>query len=298
LQIKLSSSIETTPITYMGADGRQFVAVVSTGGGLTVENTGTNSTLSGVISGAGGLTKQGSGTLVVSGVDTYTGTTSIGAGRLNLNGSIMSNTTVNATGTLGGTGTINSANSVTVTGGTVAPGTSPGILNSGNVSFDSSSTLAVEIGGTTPGSTATSHDQLNVTGTVSLGDATLALSSFNGFVPSLGQTFVIINNDGSDTVTGTFNGLAEGGTITNFLGSGLNATITYAGGTNGNDVVLTAVPPPAPEIAVEEPIDDRITEFRRRRLRMELYAHHRVLAVRHRHDDVVVLGTGGRAGDQ
>jgi quinoprotein glucose dehydrogenase len=34
-EIKLPSSIETTPITYMGADGRQFVAVVSTGGGLT-----------------------------------------------------------------------------------------------------------------------------------------------------------------------------------------------------------------------------------------------------------------------
>jgi hypothetical protein len=27
--------VETTPITYLGADGRQFVTVVSTGGGLT-----------------------------------------------------------------------------------------------------------------------------------------------------------------------------------------------------------------------------------------------------------------------
>jgi quinoprotein glucose dehydrogenase len=34
-EIKLPSSIETTPITYQGADGRQFVTVVSTGGGLT-----------------------------------------------------------------------------------------------------------------------------------------------------------------------------------------------------------------------------------------------------------------------
>ena len=30
-EIKLPSSIETTPITYMGADGRQFVTVVSHG---------------------------------------------------------------------------------------------------------------------------------------------------------------------------------------------------------------------------------------------------------------------------
>jgi glucose dehydrogenase len=34
-EIKLPSSIETAPITYMGADGRQFVTVVATGGSLT-----------------------------------------------------------------------------------------------------------------------------------------------------------------------------------------------------------------------------------------------------------------------
>ena len=34
-EIKLPSSVEATPITYQGADGRQFVTVVSTGGGLT-----------------------------------------------------------------------------------------------------------------------------------------------------------------------------------------------------------------------------------------------------------------------
>ena len=34
-EVKMPSSIETTPVTYLGADGRQFVTVVSTGGGLT-----------------------------------------------------------------------------------------------------------------------------------------------------------------------------------------------------------------------------------------------------------------------
>jgi quinoprotein glucose dehydrogenase len=34
-EVRLPSSVETTPITYQGADGRQFVTVVSTGGGLT-----------------------------------------------------------------------------------------------------------------------------------------------------------------------------------------------------------------------------------------------------------------------
>jgi len=34
-EMKMPSSIETTPVTYLGSDGRQFVTVVSTGGGLT-----------------------------------------------------------------------------------------------------------------------------------------------------------------------------------------------------------------------------------------------------------------------
>jgi quinoprotein glucose dehydrogenase len=34
-EIRLPSSVETAPVTYMGADGRQYVTVVSTGGGLT-----------------------------------------------------------------------------------------------------------------------------------------------------------------------------------------------------------------------------------------------------------------------
>ena len=34
-EIRLPSSIQTTPITYLGSDGRQFVTVVSAGGGLT-----------------------------------------------------------------------------------------------------------------------------------------------------------------------------------------------------------------------------------------------------------------------
>jgi quinoprotein glucose dehydrogenase len=34
-EIKLPSSIEATPITYMGSDGRQYVTIISTGGGLT-----------------------------------------------------------------------------------------------------------------------------------------------------------------------------------------------------------------------------------------------------------------------
>jgi len=141
---------------------------------------------------------------------------------------IVGPVTVASGATLGGTGL---TGAVTVqSGGHIAPGTSPGILNSDGVSFASGSNFDVEIDGTTVG---TQYDQLNVTGTVSLGNATLNVTL--GFTPSNGDSFTIINNDGSDAVTGTFNGLAEGAS---FMVSGMNFVISYAGG-SGNDVVLT-----------------------------------------------------------
>ncbi|MFH1692217.1 MAG: DUF2341 domain-containing protein, partial [Candidatus Omnitrophota bacterium] len=50
---------------------------------ITVTNAAETLTFSGVLSGAGGLTKAGSGVLVVTGTNTYTGTTTLSAGTLN-----------------------------------------------------------------------------------------------------------------------------------------------------------------------------------------------------------------------
>ncbi|MFO0882076.1 MAG: hypothetical protein U0491_01365 [Candidatus Saccharimonadales bacterium] len=141
------------------------------------------------------------------------------------------NMTVYAGGILKGTGTIAV---LTVSGGTVAPGQSPGILNTGNVTY-TSGTLDVEVGGAASGQ----YDQLNVTGTVDLGSATtLNVTQWSNFVPATGDTFTIIKNDGADAVTGTFQGLAEGATVTST--NGVSYTISYKGG-DGNDVVLTAL---------------------------------------------------------
>jgi hypothetical protein len=144
-----------------------------------------------------------------------------------------SDVTVNAGGILKGSGKIGI---LTVDGGTVAPGNSPGVLSTGNVIY-TSGTLDEEIGGTGAGE----FDQLNVTGTVDLGSATtLNVSHWNNYRPKQNDSFMIIKNDAADAVTGTFSGLAEGAKLTV---DGVEYTITYKGG-DGNDVVLTATSVP------------------------------------------------------
>ena len=137
-------------------------------------------------------------------------------------------TYVDSGGILKGTGTVGKLR--ISTGGIVAPGHSPGCLASGNLTL--AGTYQVDIGGTDP---CTGYDQLVVTGTVNLTGSTLDATLYGGFVPKVGQSYTIINNDAADAVTGTFTGIAEGGTYSN---QGVTYTVTYQGG-DGNDVVLT-----------------------------------------------------------
>jgi autotransporter-associated beta strand protein len=117
-----------------------------------------------------GLTKLGSGKLILTAANTYTGPTTISGGTLAVNGSINGPVTVNSGGTLGGSGTIDG----NVGGnGRVAPGNSPGILTiDGDYTQTDESVLEIEVGSFTgpmgtwvPG---TDHDQLQVGGTATL----------------------------------------------------------------------------------------------------------------------------------
>ena len=120
--------------------------------------------------------------------------------------------------------------------GTVAPGQSPGVLTvGGNAILADAATFLVEINGTAGTGVTGGHDQLSASGTVVIsGSVALAVSG----APSLsgGEVFTIISRVGG---SGTFTGLAEGASIANFLGSGLTATITYAGGVGSDDVLIT-----------------------------------------------------------
>ncbi len=224
----------------VASDGGTLTLGAVGGAGRTLTVTGAGSTGIGGIIGTttGALIKTGSGTLTLTAANTYTGVTTISAGRVNIDGSIGAGAVSVAAGaTLGGSGT--AAGTVSVTG-TLAPGSSAGRLTNGALTFVATSTFAVEIGGTTP---ASGHDQDRASsGGVTIGaNVTLSLSPIGGFTPTLGQTFLIVDKVASGAISGTFAGLAQGATINGFLGSGLRAQITYLGGT-GNDIVLTVIP--------------------------------------------------------
>ena len=119
---------------------------------------------------------------------------------------------------------------------TLVPGASPGqVILVGNLTLDSDDELVMELNGTSP---LTGYDNFVIQGTVTLGGATLTLS--RAFDPFPGDTFTIIDNDGSsDPVYGTFSAYPEGTIIT--LG-GIPLTLSYVGG-NGNDIVLSVSQP-------------------------------------------------------
>lgn len=88
-------------------------------------------TLSGVISGSGGFTKTGVGSLVISNNNTYTGSTTISSGSLNLSGSIDGNLVINGGAVSGGTNASAVAAALTISSGSITANSdaSTGIFN-------------------------------------------------------------------------------------------------------------------------------------------------------------------------
>jgi hypothetical protein len=149
---------------------------------------------------------------------------------------------VSTGGTLKGTGTVSDVSLLTLA--RLAPGESPGCINTGNLTFSSGSFYDVEIEGVTE---CTEYDRTNVTGSVDVTGANLNLTLPGTYVPSVNTSFMIIDNDGSDAVVGTFNGLEDGAT---FEVNGVNFQINYNGG-DGNDVMVLAIATPtAPDTGV------------------------------------------------
>ena len=226
----LTPGVHTIDVEYFQGDGAASLDVQWDPSGGTKFVDIPNSAF---LESANNLIKTGTGTESLSGTNTYTGTTIVSGGTLDVTGPLPAGSvTVNSGGTFDGTGTVGA---ITVnSGGIVEPGVTgvAGILNSATATLNSGATFAVLLDGTTPGA---GYDQLNITGTANLGNTTLDLLLGSNFAASatIGASYDIVST--TQGVSGTFSGLASGDTINV---SGEEFTISYNGGDN-NDVVLT-----------------------------------------------------------
>ncbi len=141
-----------------GLNGNVKVTV-GTGSPTLTLNTPSNRSSSGVISGALSLVKSGPAMQTLSGTNTYTGTTTVSGGTLNVTGSLSTGAVTVQGGTLAGTGAIGGATTVE-TGGMLAPS---GTLTMNNtLTLAGGSRVALEIRDWT-GEAGTAWDKTTVT---------------------------------------------------------------------------------------------------------------------------------------
>ncbi len=230
--------------------------LIMTGGTLAngiltaISYTGHSGTITADLAGPIGLEKITAGTLDLAGPSSYSGGTTVAAGML-----LVNNTSGSATGsgpvavnggTFGGSGTI--AGRLTVAAGaTLAPGNSPGILTVGELDLRDGSTFTVELLGPTAGS---GYDQVVVTGDFVKIETGAILDLVFGYSAKHGDSFLIIDNQGSDTTYGglfTYGStlLTEGATFQ--VGAYL-FDITYAHA--GGSVLLTVLIPEPTSLAL------------------------------------------------
>lgn len=216
-------------------------------------------TYSGVISGSGAVTKSGAGTLTLSGTNTYNGATTLSAGTLKLSGSAANSAFTVAGGTLSGSGTLGA---LTVSsGGTIAPGNSPGTLHAEATTFASGGNYLWEInnvngtagadpgwdllsvnGGLTISATSADPFTIDVTSLTSGNVAGLA----TGFSTSASYSFTVVS-----TTTGISGFSADKFHLdTSGFANAFDGTWALALANGGNDLALTytgasAVPEPS-----------------------------------------------------
>ncbi|MGB0766382.1 MAG: autotransporter-associated beta strand repeat-containing protein, partial [Phycisphaeraceae bacterium] len=205
----------------------------------------TDTTFSGTINNSGSLTKVGTSNLTLSGVNTYTGQTTISEGTITLDGDLNDASTVSiATGatldlndndeTLG---TIIGAGDITLGSGTLTVGNATdfafdGVLSeTGGLTKQGDGTLTLSAAQTFTGSTVVADGTLIVNGTLATSDITVndgGTLALEAILTDAGSN-VTVDDGGTLFGTGTIgNDLTNNGTIS-FVGPGLGDTLTVSG---------------------------------------------------------------------
>lgn len=224
-----------TNVTLGGLSGATDLATEIAAGYSTVTNitlntgSGTSATYSGVIAnGASGMAvvKAGAGTQTLSGDSTYTGATTVQAGKLVVDGSIASSAvTVTNGGTIGGSGSVGAL--TIADGGTLAPGSSPGTLFAESSTWSNGGSYDWEILSLfdAPG---TSWDLLSITNS-----GTLNLSGLTAG----GYTINLITLS-DPTTQGALAGFAPTATYTNWLIASASGIVGFEAGDFSLDSAL------------------------------------------------------------
>jgi autotransporter-associated beta strand protein len=188
-----------------------------------------STTLSGKLLGNNvSLLKTGLGSLILSGSNLYSGTTTVNAGgTLRINGTQSGTGNANVAGTLGGTGTLPGAVNV-VSGATLAPGSGIGTFTTGSATKTTtiSGTLKIEY----DGAAGTATDLLKTGDALTLGAASVLDFDAIGS-PLTAPAYVIASYAGA--LTGTFASVTD-------LPPGYVLVYNYNNGVNSQNIALVS----------------------------------------------------------
>ncbi|MFC3814986.1 autotransporter outer membrane beta-barrel domain-containing protein [Lysobacter sp. GCM10012299] len=248
-------------------------AVVLTGTSDPVIDTGTFiETLSGVISGRGALTKNGSGTLVLSGSNTYAGDTAVTAGSLrggaaNAFSAASSHTVVagamietggfdQRVAALASSGTVslvsaNAGSTLTVTGPYVG---NASVLKLGTGPSTSDRLVIDGATATAGGATNVEFDNLDGLGALTEGDGIEVISARNGATTTAQTTRSAFALAGGHVDAGAYEYRLQAGDV---QGNGenwyLRSTTTAPPGESGGPPLVPALPPTTPRPPIQVP---------------------------------------------
>ena len=238
-------------IAVIGAGDRILSGTINQGGTgvltLSCSNAG-NLTLSNAISGNGPITinSTGAGRVIFSGNNTHTGTTTVTAGRFQLDGSLGSSSvlSVASAGILGGSGTASGA--ATISGGTLSPGSTTGVLSLGSLTLTATSTALIDL--LAAGTRGTDYDGVTILNSAGLTYGGTMSFTFGGSALPDSTTFNVFSFTGSPS--GSFGQVSSTGFYAGTWTDNLDGTyslakdaqtLTFAQATG----MVTIVPEPA-----------------------------------------------------
>jgi autotransporter-associated beta strand protein len=237
----ITTAIGNVQIGNNDTNGNPGTGPISIGGGLIFNRTDTNFLVTPVISGGGSLTNNGTGTINLTAVETFTGATVVNAGKLGLSGPNATASGLSASIGLiiNGPGIVqvNSDNALAGNGYGLPITINPGGVLTGNPTSDSGAGTSSHIHGTltlSGGTLAMGGTSINLAnGTWDLqGSPAVVVPGTN--VTSTISALNVVPETGGGAIFNVTNGTAPSGIDLLVSGSLINGTSTHDGGVAKN----------------------------------------------------------------